>query len=152
MQQNNFSFKKYAWNQFKKNKPALFSLYILIALVLIAIFAPFIANDQPLYAKYKGETIFPAFATLNDPTVRKSFTDAESGKVVELQYDITDWRQLDLESVIWAPYPLTRQRDRYNREYVSPLGEQRIKNSNNEIVEAPKRLRHIMGTDNIGRI
>ena len=26
----NFSFKKYAWNQFKKNKPAKFSLYLLI--------------------------------------------------------------------------------------------------------------------------
>ena len=152
MEQNNFSFKKYAWNQFKKNKPALYSLYILITLILIAIFAPFIANDQPLYAKYKGEGVYPAFATLKDPNIRKSFTDAETGKTEELQYDITDWRQLDLESVIWAPIPYSPDKgDRYNREYVSPFGEQRIKNSNNEIVEAPKRLRHIMGTDNIGR-
>jgi ABC-type microcin C transport system permease subunit YejE len=47
MEQNNFSFKKYAWQQFKKNKPALISLYILIGLVFIALFAPIIANDQP---------------------------------------------------------------------------------------------------------
>ena len=50
-------------------------LYILITLILIAVFAPFIANDQPLYAKYKGESVYPAFATLKDPNIRKSFTD-----------------------------------------------------------------------------
>ena len=50
---NNFSFKKYAWTQFKKNKIALICLYLLGALVFIALFAPYIANDRPLYAKYK---------------------------------------------------------------------------------------------------
>ena len=30
----------------------------------IAIFAPQIANDKPLYAVYKGQTIFPALADL----------------------------------------------------------------------------------------
>ena len=59
--EQNFSFKKYAWQQFKKNKPALISLYILIALVFIALFAPIIANDQPLYCKYKGEAFFLHF-------------------------------------------------------------------------------------------
>ena len=39
--------------------------------------------------------------------------------------------------------------DRYNREYVSPFDEQRYKNSDNEIVAIPNRLRHIMGTDNM---
>ena len=43
-------------------------------------FCPFIANDQPLYAKYKGESVYPAFATLTNPAVRKSFTDIETGK------------------------------------------------------------------------
>ena len=51
----NFSFKKYAWTQFKKNKIALVSLYLLFALILIALFAPYIANDRPLYAKYEGK-------------------------------------------------------------------------------------------------
>ena len=65
----------------------------------------------------------------------------ETGKIEELQYDITDWRQLDLETVIWAPIPYSPDKgDRYNREYVSPFGEQRIKNANNEIVEAPKKI------------
>jgi len=54
----NFSFKKYAWAQFKKNKIALVSLYLLLALVIIALFAPYIANDRPLYAEYEGNTLY----------------------------------------------------------------------------------------------
>lgn len=151
MEQNNFSFKKYAWQQFKKNKSALISLYILVGLVFIALFAPIIANDQPLYCKYKGETFYPAFSTLvNSSKVDSVMNDA--GVVEQLQFDITDWRKLDLESVVWAPIPYSPNKgDRYNREYVSPLDEQRYKNSDNEIVAIPSRLRHVMGTDKIGR-
>jgi len=61
----NFSFKKYAWNQFKKNKIALVCLYLLFSLVLIALFAPYIANERPLYAEYKGYKMYPAFASDN---------------------------------------------------------------------------------------
>ena len=49
----NFSFKKYAWAQFKKNKIALVCLYLLFALVILAVFAPYIANERPLYAEYE---------------------------------------------------------------------------------------------------
>ena len=55
-----FSFSKYAWLQFKKNKIALISLYVLALMVIVAIFAPQIANDKPLYAVYKGKTIYPS--------------------------------------------------------------------------------------------
>ncbi len=58
---NEFSFKKYAWKQFKKNKIALVSLYILFLLIFIALFAPYLANDAPLSIKYNGETIYPAY-------------------------------------------------------------------------------------------
>src|SRR5574337_1220521 len=56
-----FSFRKYAWKQFKKNKPAYISFYVLLFLVAIAIFAPVIANERPLYLKYHGQTFYPAF-------------------------------------------------------------------------------------------
>ena len=104
-QQTTFSFKKYAWAQFKKNKPALFSLYILVSLVFIALFAPIIANDQPLYCKYEGETFYPAFETMINPSKLVEVTNKETNKVEELQFDITDWRRLNLESVVWAPIP-----------------------------------------------
>ena len=144
-----FSFKKYAWSQFKKNKIALVCLYLLFTLIIIAVFAPYIANERPLYAEYKGETLYPAFAN-------SSRTDSifdSNGKLDEiLQYDITDWRRLNFTKVIWAPIPYSPGgMDRYNRDYVSPGGKQRFKNQDGEITDAPRRFRHILGTDGIGR-
>jgi len=60
-EKDTFSFQKYAWKQFKKNKIALVSLYVLFLLISIALFAPFLANNAPLSIKHNGETIFPAY-------------------------------------------------------------------------------------------
>ena len=145
----NFSFKKYAWNQFKKNKIALVSLYLLLALVIIALFAPYIANDRPLYAEYEGNTLYPAFAS---DTRTDSIYNTEGVFVRVLQYDITDWRQLNLTSVIWTPIPYSpKSMDRYNRDYASPGGKQRFKNLDGEIIDIPSKFRHRLGTDGIGR-
>ena len=148
-QNENFSFKKYAWNQFKKDKIALVCLYLLFGLIILAIFAPYIANDRPLYAEYKGNTLYPAFAS----DTKKDSIYNISGEFIEvLQYDITDWRMLDLTSVIWAPIPYSpSSMDRYNRDYASPSGKQRFKNSEGEIIDIPSRFRHRLGTDGIGR-
>ena len=145
----NFSFKKYAWNQFKKDKVALVCLYLLFSLVVIAVFAPIIANDRPLYAEYKVYTMYPAFS--DESRTDSIFTT--DGKLSEiLQYDITDWRTLDFEKVVWAPIPYSPETmDRYNRDYVSPGGKQRFKNKEGEITDAPKKFRHLLGTDGIGR-
>ena len=145
----NFSFKKYAWNQFKKDKIALICLYPLFLLIGIAVLAPVIANERPLYAEYKGYTLYPAFSS-------ESRTDSifkENGSLDEvLQYDITDWRTLDFKKVVWPLIPYSPEgMDRYNRDYVSPSGKQRFKNKDGEITEAPKKFRHLLGTDGIGR-
>jgi len=145
----NFSFKKYAWAQFKKNKIALICLYLLFGLVILAVFAPYIANERPLYAEYKGNTLYPAFA---NETQTDSIYNSEGEFVQVLQYDIADWRQLDLEKVVWAPIPYSPGgMDRYNRDYASPSGEQRFKNYDGEIVDIPSKFRHKLGTDGIGR-
>ena len=144
----NFSFKKYAWRQFKKNKIALVSLYLLFLLIIIAVFAPYIANDRPLYAVYEGNTLYPAFADNN-----RTDSIYKNGKFIEtLQYDITDWRQLKLTSVVWAPIPYSpSSMDRYNRDYASPSGYQRYKSPDGKIIDAPSKFRHKLGTDGIGR-
>jgi peptide/nickel transport system permease protein len=145
----NFSFKKYAWTQFKKNKIALVSLYLLFALIFIALFAPYIANDRPLYAKYEGNALYPAFAS---ETRTDSIYNAKGDFVQVLQYDITDWRQLNLTSVVWAPIPYSPgSMDRYNRDYAAPSGKQRFKNAAGEIIDIPSKFRHKLGTDGIGR-
>ena len=152
IQEENFSFKKYAWTQFKKNKIALVSLYLLVLLVVIALLSPILANDQPLYAQYKGNTIYPAFSTILNPARTDSVIDPETGKLEILQYDITDWRRLKLNKVIWAPIPYSPNTlDRYNRDFASPGGKQRYKNPEGVIVDVPSRFRHRLGTDGIGR-
>ncbi|MBC8266789.1 MAG: ABC transporter permease [Flavobacteriales bacterium] len=145
----NFSFKKYAWTQFKKNKIALVSLYLLFALVILAVFAPYIANDRPLYCEYEGNTLYPAFA---DETRTDSIYNTEGEFIQVLQYDIADWRQLDLTKVVWTAIPYSASSmDRYNRDYASPSGKQRFKNSDGEIIDIPSKFRHKLGTDGIGR-
>jgi len=144
---NNFSFQKYAWNQFKQNKIALISLYLLVVLVLIARFASVIANNQPLYAVYKGEVMYPAFS---DEKTSIEITDPETGEIEKLQFDITDWRQLDLESVIYAPIPYSPGKsDKYNRSS-SPNSKQFYQNKEGELLEVSSRFRHHLGTDLIG--
>lgn len=145
----NFSFKKYAWNQFKKNKIALISLYFLFILIGVAIFAPYLANDRPLYCVYEGNTMYPAFA---DDTRKDSIYNNNGEFVQVLQYDITDWRQLNLSKVVWAPIPYSpNSMDRYNRDYAAPSGKQRYKSPSGEILDIPNRFRHKLGTDGIGR-
>jgi len=150
--EKDFSFKQYAWKQFKKNKAAMYSLYILIFLIVIALSAHFVANDQPLYAKYRGNSYYPAFQTYFNSTLTDSTKNPITGNWEQLQFDITDWKQLELESVIWAPIPYSPEKpDRYNREYVAPTDVQYYKNPAGEVVQSPKKFRHHLGTDAIGR-
>jgi len=145
---DNFSFQKYAWNQFRKNKIALFSLYLLVILILIARFAPLIANNQPLYAVYKGVTMYPAFV---DKTTTVEIKDPITGKIEKLQFDITPWKKLDLESVIFAPIPYSPSYlDKENNDYVSPNGKQEFTNHKGELKDSPTKFRHHLGTDGKG--
>jgi microcin C transport system permease protein len=46
-------------SRFWKNKRAVWSLFILSAVLLLSLFAEIIANDKPLLLKYKGKLFFP---------------------------------------------------------------------------------------------
>ena len=145
-----FSFQQYALKQFKRNFPAMASVYVLGALILIAVFAPYLANDQPIYAEYRGKTYFPAWTSIFAPTTVDTVYNAE-GKPERLQFDITNWKSLNLDRVVWAPIPFSPGKsDRYNRDYASPTGEQKFKALDGEIIDAPYRFRHHMGTDQVG--
>lgn len=147
-----FSFRKYAWRQFKKNKIALFSLYILGFLVFVAVFADLIATDQPLYARYRGKTFFPAFQVLVNPTHTDSVWNESTGTWEKIQFDIAPWKQMKLESAVWAPIAYSPDKsDRYNRDFVGPFDEQVYKNPDGEIVPVPWYFRHYLGTNQIGQ-
>ena len=47
------------WQNFKANRRGYLSFLILLVLFILSLFAEFIANDRPIIARYKGETLFP---------------------------------------------------------------------------------------------
>ncbi len=155
VQQNNEPNKgkgSYAWAQFKRNKPALISLWILGVLIFVAIFADFLANNQPLYVKYHQKTFYPAVSTFFNPSKIDSVKHPETGKMEKIQFDIANWKQMHLDEVIWAPIPYSpTEPDPYNRNYASPFGKQQYKTPDGQIKPIPDRYRHFLGTDKIGR-
>ncbi len=52
---------KRRWALFKANRRGFWSFWLFLVLFLISVFAPFLANDRPILAKYKGEWLFPTF-------------------------------------------------------------------------------------------
>ena len=146
-----FTFRKYAWQQFKANKPGLFSMYVLIGLLTLAILSPFIANQQPLYVKYAGETYFPAFKNLVNENYSDSVINPVTGMEEKIVFNSTDWRSLKLASVVWPLIPYSpEQYDRYARDYVGPSDEQTYKSSEG-MKDSPWIFRHHLGTDLLGR-
>ena len=146
-----FTFKKYAWQQFKSNKRALWSMYLLAFIIFIAIFSPFLANKQPLYAEYGGKTFYPAFQTLFNDSYSDSISNPETGAKEELIFNLIDWRRLHLQSVIWPLIPYSAEQfDKYNTDFVGPNDEQKYR-SHNGMKDSPWILRHHLGTDGLGR-
>lgn len=120
--------------QFKKNKRALYSLYFVLFLVAIALFADFIANEKPIYAKYNGTTYFPV--------IKQYGVDFGIGKwPKELQN--VKWSDLEYESVVWPLIPYKPQNIDYkNSQYKGPFAKQRVKSG---------FWKHRLGTDGLGR-
>ncbi|HMS34939.1 MAG TPA: ABC transporter permease [Ignavibacteria bacterium] len=115
-------------HQFRKNKLAMISLYIVLFLVFLALTADFLASSKPLYAVYKGETYFPVIKDYLN-TLGISKWDPEMINV--------NWKELDdqkkLESVVWTPVPYGSREIDLKNSLSSPEGD------------------HYLGTDGIGR-
>tara|TARA_Y100000766_G_scaffold226633_1_gene199562 strand:- start:384 stop:1724 length:1341 start_codon:yes stop_codon:yes gene_type:complete len=148
---DNFLFRKYAWQQFKKNKSGLWSVYILIFLIVISLFSPFIANQQPLYVTYGGKTFYPAFQTLINESYSDSVINPETGIKEELVFNLVDWRRLKKDFVVWPLIPYSpEQFDKYNNDFVGPYDNQKYM-AYNGIKDSPWILKHHLGTDGLGR-
>jgi len=121
--------------QFKKNRPAVWSLRILYFIVVIGLLADFIANDKPIYCKIDGESYFPIF--------RDYAVNLGLAKQPQALMKITDWKTVNYESVVRTPIPYSAATTDYsNAQYVGPFEKQRVQSS---------RYKHLMGTDDIGR-
>jgi len=143
---NNKNFKD-AWIQFKKNRMAYYCYKMLIFLAVIAVIAPFIATDLPWYCRYKGTTMFPAFSFSNNCEIK----DEQSGQIEKIQYDITDWKHLEVESIVFAPIPYAPSKTDYdNTDYVAPGGKQVFIALDHKTMDMPLRFRHWLGTNKAG--
>ncbi len=67
---------KHRIEKFKRNKRALWSLYILAFIFLIGVFAPFIANDKPLILKFDGKYYFPIISPVLETDLGGDYVNA----------------------------------------------------------------------------
>lgn len=131
--QDTLKYRHYVAAQFRKNKRALFSVYLLYFFVFIFVFADFIANDKPLIAKHEGKIMFPV--------VKSYFVQTGLAKWPK-GYANIDWKTLDYDFVLWPPIPYGSSEQDASNPSVSPGGNQEIKNG---------WWRHWFGTDVLGR-
>ncbi|HYV93075.1 MAG TPA: ABC transporter permease [Chitinophagales bacterium] len=137
-------FRNFTWKQFKKNKPAFFSLYVLTFIAVIALLAPLLANDRPLYVKYRGEKFFPAFSWNKLIEVK-----TDSGAEV-INSTAVDWKQMKLDDVVWAPVVYSPGKSDYaNSNFVSPRSEQKFL-KDGKLISMPSRFCHWLGTGSRG--
>lgn len=101
---------------------------------LFAVFGDFLANEKPIYIKYRDSHYFPIFrGYMNELGWSKPYNEFSGSK----------WSEIDYENIIWPPIPYSYYTiDRKNMNYRSPLEPQQIESI---------RFRHWLGTDAIGR-
>ena len=122
----------YVRRQFGKNKRALFAMYIVCFLAIIAVFADFLASDKPIVMKYENGWYAPVF--------KQYAVDLGIGKWSSNLLN-PDWKNLETAFAIWPLIPYTPSNLDSKANYASPFGEQ----------ERSGKWRHWLGTDNLGR-
>lgn len=119
------------YNAFCQNRRAGISLIVFLVLFGLSLIAEFIANDKPLWLKYKGEFYFPIFQT---------YTDRQFGGDFPTPADYRD--------------PLIRDNINQNGYMVFPLFPYSFNTIDYDLdVPTPSAptLRHWLGTDDEGR-
>lgn len=85
---------------FKRNRRGYYSFWVFSLLFFVSLFAEFIANDNPLYVNYKGESYFPVFV---------AYPETAFGGDFETRADYRDpFVQTLIEEdgegfIVWAP-------------------------------------------------
>jgi microcin C transport system permease protein len=117
--------------QFRANKRGFWSLWIFIALFVIALAAPFVANDKPLIVSYDGGLYFPTFVNYPETTFGGDFeTEAEyRDQFVADLINEKGW-------MVWPPIPFSYDTINYNLTQPAP---------------SPPSGDNIFGTDDQGR-
>lgn len=116
---------------FRANRRGYWSFWIFLALFCTSLFAELIANDNPLYISYKGESYFPVFFEYPE-TLFGGFLESET------EYRDPEVREL-IEEEGWILWPLIPYRyDTINYDLSVP-------------VPSPPSSENWIGTDDQGR-
>jgi peptide/nickel transport system permease protein len=137
---------------FMRSKGNRILIGFLALICFISLLADLIATDQPWMIRYNGQTWFPAIVSLFDPhRIEIIPNNSDKGGNEKVQFDITDWKQVDASFVIWAPIPWSSGKpDVYNRDFVGPGEAQKIKSPQGQMTESRFIFRHHLGTDRLG--
>jgi microcin C transport system permease protein len=100
---------------FRRNGRGFWSLWIFLALFVIALFAEFIANDKPILVVYDGRWFFPIFEVV---------PETEYGGFFETEAEYRDpaVEELILEKgwILWAPIPYSYNTFDYDLSQPAP--------------------------------
>lgn len=120
------------WANFKAKKRGYWSLWAIIILLVVSLFAEFIANDKPLVMTFEDEFYFPVLVTYPETTFGGVFHS-------EAEYRSTAVQQLIEDGGGWMIWPII------------PFSFDTIDlHTTGTVPEAPS-ARHWLGTDDVGR-
>lgn len=90
------SYWKLVRRQYRKNRPAVIGLWIIIFFVFLALFADFLANNKPIFCQYKGTFYAPV---VHDYLVGIGIS-SWSPELAD-----ADWKSLEYDWSLWPPVP-----------------------------------------------
>ena len=138
------------WKKVKRKPSGRLAGYFILFLFFIGIFADLIATDQPLFVNYKNNYWFPAITALWNEERTETVTDPTTQAKETIQFDIAEWKKMELETVVWAPIPWAAEGpDIFNRDYTGPFDKQ-FSGKDGKVIKAPFIFRHHLGTNQRG--
>ncbi|GIV56186.1 MAG: hypothetical protein KatS3mg040_0954 [Candidatus Kapaibacterium sp.] len=125
--QHSQSYAAYVRRQFARNRLGVAAFWLVVALGIVALCADFLANEKPIIASLNGRIIMPVVKQYG------VWLGLARWDPQELK---TEWQSLPYEWAIFPPVP-------YSAETIDPS----VRRSRDR---APS-VRHLLGTDDIGR-
>lgn len=99
------SYWQMIWQQYRRNRMAMWGLYLIVVLFVLAVTAPLLAQHYPLLAQVGGRVYFPIWQTLPNATPETKYADwcAQSGHWclrAPVPYSPTEY---DLDATLMGP-------------------------------------------------
>lgn len=108
MIKNDLTLKR--WRRFKALKRSWISVWVFVGLVLLSVFANFVANSKPIVMRYQGAFYFPVLKDYHPSLFNQKEVFVTDYRAIELK-DSNEWAIWPL--VKWDPYESNKKVERY---------------------------------------